>query len=317
MKRKQKRNQICLGLVLLVGLALWLGLALRFKAEDQLRFEPNVACLNGSPYGKVLVLVMQGSINVYFHQGSRHEDAEYLKEPSNKDSVAHNHSEHAHDEQGNCISSSDSASAGQEPERAVKVVPSVSLLSKAKRYIKTLKAYSHRRTDGVALTPAHKKYLQEVTEGKLRRAYQLDPSNYNNYLGLYLYLVVDDLGRHKNDPESAVALARRTLDYCKLEEVDPASWVTAATAAVDIGLYMGAHPESLTVRDVEAHLTELEYCLKRFEQLLVKAPENGFMVAPEALNLMLERAKQSHTQLRGQKISLRRVMAEKHADKNN
>ena len=63
---------------LIAGAALWGGMAVKFAAEDKLSYEPNVACLKGSPYGKIFALAMQGPIGFYWHEGKTHEHASIL-----------------------------------------------------------------------------------------------------------------------------------------------------------------------------------------------------------------------------------------------
>jgi len=286
--------------ILLVGLGLWGVFALQLQEDDQLDFEPNIACINGSPYGKILVLVMQGSISTYFHEGQRHEDAEFLK----ADDGGSGHEEHEHGEDCGC-----DAHANAEKEKAVPAVPPAHV--RAKRYIRTLDAYTHRKTDGYVLTPAHRKYLQVITEDKLRFAYELDPSNRTNYEGLYLYLATNSLGRSEANSEAALALARRTLAYSKREDVDPNSLLTAASAAYDIGFYISQHPDQFTMEEAMASLAEYRACLEKYEMLLDQSSEKGFVVTTESLFQMNEQAKLLIVRLHAQEKYLKRIMSEK------
>lgn len=325
---------------LLVGLVLWLGFAWKFDREDRLDFEPNIACINGSPYGKILVLVMQGSINVYFHEGARHEDQMYLSEDKEVahdhedcdhegcDHESHNQEVHDHencDHEGCDHDSHDAKVVKNEvhehgedcgcevhsPSERVAATGGPPLHQRAKRYIKRLEAYTHRKTDGYVLTPAHKKYIQGVIEDKLRFAYELDPSNYTNYEGYYLYLTTSNLGRSGADYEAAIALAKRTLDYCKREEVDPFVLLTGAAAAHDIGYCMSVNPELYTMADVTQSLSDYKYCLKKYESLLVNSADNGFTFSAEKFEKMDEQARLLMTRFRAQQVYLPRAIKEK------
>ena len=68
------KNLIIL-LILVAGMVLWVGYSQRFSKENKLSYEPNVACLKGSSYGKILSLAMLGSIYFYWTKGSSHEHA--------------------------------------------------------------------------------------------------------------------------------------------------------------------------------------------------------------------------------------------------
>ena len=101
-------------------------------------------------------------------------------------------------------------------------------------------ATAHRRTDDKQLTTAHKKYLQGVTEDKLELAYKLDPSNYTNYGNYHLFIVTTNYGRSAANDDAALKLAHETLVYCKSDQLDPASYVTAASAAYNVIYHIGA-----------------------------------------------------------------------------
>ncbi len=276
----------------LLGGALWLGFALRFDDQKKLDFDPNIAALKGSPYGKVLVLMMQGKIEVYFHEGERHEDMEFLR-PNTEDG----HHEHGE----NCGCEVDS-SEGEVDENALHV--------RLRRYFKRLDAFAHRKTDGGELSPAHKAYLQGVIEEKLRFAYELDPANYQNYEGLYLYLTSKGLGHSGADDDAALDLSRRTLAYCRQEEVDPSVWLTGAAAAHDIAYYMSQYPEKFTMEEADKALSDFDFCLRKYENLLDESHEKGFLVDEERLVLMMERASQLLTRLKAQQVYVRRSIRE-------
>ena len=69
---------------LIGGVGLWGGMAKKFNAADELSYTPNVACMKGSPYGKVLGLAMQGPIDFYWHKGKTHQDEVLLKDSASE-----------------------------------------------------------------------------------------------------------------------------------------------------------------------------------------------------------------------------------------
>ncbi len=288
-----------MSVLMAIGMALWVGLTLKFQDAERLNYRPNIACMNGSPYGKVIVLIMQDPIEAYVHKGARHGEAKYLN-----DDGPDEHAEHHHDHEGCADCESEAALIKAEKEKAPLDLP---LHREAKQYVEKLVAYTHRKTSGYKVTPAHEKYLQGVIEDKMRFSYELDPANNTNYESLYLYLTIDDLGKSKADPEAAFDLAKRTLAYCKRDRADPASMLTGANAAGDMGYYMSLNSKSFTWDDVQGNLAAFEYCLVQYGILLPQMPENGFRVSEARVLEMNERAGHLLTRLNAQKIYLKRV----------
>jgi hypothetical protein len=174
-------------------------------------------------------------------------------------------------------------------------------------------ATAHRRTDNKALTPAHEKYLQGVTEDKLRLAYELDPSNYTNYGNYHLFIATTNYGREAANDNKAVKLAQKTLNYCKKDLVDPASWVTAASAAYNIIFHIGRYHEHFTVYEAKASLAEFDYCVKRYKELFELAIEEGRIDSEVRYREMAERVRYLSKLREAQGAYMKRVMSTKMA----
>lgn len=303
-------RQTLLSCAFVAGLALWVSLAMKFDGADRLEFEPNVACLNGSPYGKVLVLVMQEEIEVYTHKGQSHENAILLKNPSEQPGGAAVAEDEVHVHGENCGCPDHAAAAvSVEPAQRVRQKKEVPMHKRAKHYVKTLSAYSRRRTDDAELTPAHRQYIEGVIEDKLKFAYSLDPSNQSNYESYYFYLSVSSLGKSKADQEAALDLARQTMAYCRIEDHDPSTALTGAGAAYDIAYYISRHPEKFTAEEAHQVLDEGDEFLKRYEILLDESPQKGFVVTAEQLIQMNDYARQLMARHQAQKTYLKRQMS--------
>lgn len=285
MKQESKPSQrkIAAAVLMCCGVGLWGGLTPLLRSDGALSYEPNIACLKGSPYGKVLALAMQGPIGIYFHAGDTHRVAEHLGNDEEAPPAASARAaEHA--EGCGC------GAHGHEPEVAAPVVQAPSHI-RAKKKIQRMSAYAQRKTDGSPISPVHQRYLQGVTEDKLKLAYELDPSNYTNYGNYHLFLSLNDFGRSDADEDAALALARKTLAFCQKEEVDAATWLTAASAAYNVITHIGRHHQQYSVAEAKQSLASFDFCLKRYEDLLHSSQQMGYARPPVRLAEMNERAR--------------------------
>lgn len=314
-KTSQKLVTLC---TLAAGAGLWGAMAVRFDAGDKLSYEPNPGCLKGSPYGKVLALAMQGPIDFYWHKGQSHEHIETLK-AGEKSTTAHDcghdhhgeacdhshdhdHADHAgHAENCGCPAHEKaglvSGGEGEKPLRAL-----------AKQKIKTLDASRHRRTDGAPISAAHEKYLQSVTEDKLRLAYELDPTNYTNYGNLHLFIATNNYGKSDGDEQKAFELARETLAACKQDEVDPSTWLTAASAAYNVAYHIGQYHERFSIPEAKDSLAEFDTCMETYRRLLQQSVEQGRIASQERLDQMQERARYLTKLRQAQGVYLKNLM---------
>jgi len=311
---------------LLLGVCLWGGMARKLDAENRFSHEPNVGCIKGSPYGKVLALAMQGPIDFYWHKGKSHEDevilaadkksghehgehcADSCDDHSGHDHVGHNHDAPEQTHSGEHAEDCGCEVHGADANRVV-AAQDKPLHIKAKMQIKKMAASAHRKTDGKPLSPAHQQYLQGVTEDKLRLAYELDPSNYTNYGNYHLFIATTTFGKSEGDDDAAVALARRTLEFCKKDQADPASWITAASAAYNIICHIGRYYEGYTIPEAKAILAEFDYCKNRYVKLRSEATTTGLNIPEKRLKEMDERVRYLTRLREAQGIYMKRVMS--------
>jgi len=304
---------------MLLGVGLWVGFSMHFKAEDKLDYEPNLGCIKGSPYGKVLALAMQGPIDFYWHEGQTHEHAETLNAAhSHADGTSHSHDDHdhshghdhAHDHGDGHSEESREQPVVKKTEQAVaQKTKEEPLHTLAKAQIKKMSATAHRKTDGKPLSKAHRKYLQSVTEDKLRLAYELDPTNYTNYGNLHLFLATTTFGKSDANDDTATELAKRTLEICKQEKIDPASWVTAISAAYNIIFHIGRYHEQFTVAEAKASLAEFDACMATYRRLLDDAVANGRIPSAARLEELNERTKYLSKLRYAQGVYMKRMMS--------
>ncbi|MGB0993886.1 MAG: hypothetical protein ACPG32_15630, partial [Akkermansiaceae bacterium] len=161
----------------------------------------------------------------------------------------------------------------------------------AREKIKLMKAFSHRRTNGKPLSDAHQKYLQSVTEDKLKFAYELDPSNYTNYGNYHLFIATTNYGKSEADDDAALILATKTLEFCKRDNVDPASWLTAASAAYNVMFHIGRYHENYSIPEAKESIAEFDKCIATFNELLDQAVDEGRILSATRLAEMKARAK--------------------------
>ena len=273
---------------LLTGTVLWIGMALKFEAEEKLSYEPNVACLKGSPYGKIMALALQGPIDLWWHKGTTHKH------------VAINHD---HDE--GC---SDACHGHHGPETTHD--EETQTLHAWKEGLKRMEANTYRKTSGRNLSKAHAQFIQDETEDKLRLAYELDPTNFTNYGNYHFFLAMNELGRADADHDAALSLALKTLDVCKEDEVDPASWLTAASAAFNIAEHIAKNNSHYTIVEAKGSLAEFDFCIQRHEFLLKQAWHEGRVISSKRIEEMNARKVHLMKLRKALGVTMKRLMSE-------
>ena len=193
--------------------------------------------INGSPYGEVFAMAMQGPIDTHFHgawgagQAHRHADGE---------------------ECDSCKSSKPDPAGGSRFQ---------SLLVSLEEAVTT-------RTNPKSATQAHKLYLRRQVEDKLRFAYKLDPSHYANYNSLHFFLTEPQLGTRPELTPSAAKLAKDTIQYCLKQENDPRPALTAAAATSNILELMFNDQQNPQPRfnttQMRQYLNLLDHCIGRY-----------------------------------------------------
>lgn len=314
-------SKIAVCCTLALGAGLWGGMAQKFNANDELSYEPNIACVKGSPYGKVLALAVQGPIDFYWHSGQTHADAQVLKdEQAEGGGCADGCTDHDHSHVAPAPAEhGDDCGCGAHDEAPAKPILAQAkpFQQRAKHHIRKMAATAHRRTDGTPLSSAHKEYLQGVTEDKLRLAYELDPSNYTNYGNYHMFIATTTFGRDEADDERAVELARKTLEFCKKDSVDPTSWLTAASAAYNIVFHIGRYYKEFTIPEAKASLAEFDFCIMHFERLSQQAVAEGRIASDARLKEMQARVQYLTKLRKAQGVYMKHVMTREMAARSN
>lgn len=192
--------------------------------------------INGSPYGEVFAMAMQGPIDTYFHGAM---------------SGSVPHSEDHHD--------------------PTETKPSPSLRAQFENLLASLDKVSEIRTNPQSSSEAHKRYLRRQVEDKLRFAYQLDPAHYANYNSLHFFLTEPELGTRPELTPSAAKLAEDTIQYCLKQDSDPRPALTAAAATCNILELMfndqaNATP-TFSIVQMHQYLNLLDHCIARYVAL--------------------------------------------------
>ena len=298
---------------MLLGVCLWIGFSLHLNREEKLGYELNPASVKGSPYGKVLALAMQGPIDLYWHYGETHESAEILNaEHEHPDGTSHSHGDdldHGYDHDSSSVDerivlTPDESNNVGEGDGNLKA-----FTKQVKDEFKLMGATAKRKTDGTPLSSVHRKHIQSVIEDKVRLAYELDPTNYTNYGNLHLFLSVNNLGKSAADAKKAQDLATKTLAICKKDEVDPASWVTAASAAYNVIYHIGLYHDEYTVEEAKASLRDFDDCVARYEVLLESAIQGGRIVSETRFLELEERIRFLRKVRKGQGVYMERMMS--------
>lgn len=247
------------------GLFAWAYAGRPLIANPDLKVPLNPMGINGSPYGEVLAMAMQGPIDTYFH-GAMGTGTHHHADGENCDA---------------CKGTSPEANDLSAPKifRTPKPetnVAAASNSSKSKKkgfegFLASLSELETISTNPRAPSEAHKLYLRRQTEDKLRFAYQLDPSHYGNYNSLNLFLTEPAVGTRPELNTSVAKLAEETIQYCLKQEHDPRPALTAAAAATNILQLMFAdqHDEKpkFNTSQMRQFLGVLDYSLARYEAI--------------------------------------------------
>lgn len=223
------------------GVLAWAFAGRPLVANPNLNAPLNPLGINGSPYGEVFAMAMQGPIDSNFH-------------------VAWSGGGHQHSDGSACGSCGNGAAkAGQESK------------SRFQNLLATLEAASEVRTNPKSASDAHKRYLRRQVEDKLRFAYQLDPSHYANYNSLHFFLTEPQLGTRPELTPSAARLAEDTIRYCLKQDNDPRPALTAAAAVSNILELMfndQRNPaQKFNTEQMRQYLSMLDYCIGRYASI--------------------------------------------------
>jgi hypothetical protein len=250
------------------GLFAWAYAGRPLVSNPDLKVPLNPMGINGSPYGEVLAMAMQGPIDTYFHGAMG--------------TGAHHHSNG--ETCGACKGSAPEVTEttdfstpkifrNPKPEVKVAVAPNPSKPAKKgfEGFLDSLSKLETISTNPRATSEAHKLYLRRQTEDKLRFAYDLDPSHYGNYNSLNLFLTEPAVGTRPELNSSVAKLAEETIQYCLKQEHDPRPALTAAAAATNILQLMFADQQEkkpkFSTSQMRQFLSVLDYSLARYDAI--------------------------------------------------
>jgi hypothetical protein len=198
--------------------------------------------INGSPYGEVFAMAMQGPIDTHFHGALR-------------GGPGHQHAD-----------GTDCASCANAPETS----PNGNT-GRLQNLLTALEQAKLARTNPKGASEAHRLYLRRQVEDKLRFAYKLDPAHYANYNSLHFFLTEPQLGTRPELTPSAAKLAEETIQYCLKQEDDPRPALTAAAATSNILELMfndRNNPDpKFTTAQMRQYLNLLDHCIQRYVTL--------------------------------------------------
>ncbi|MEO7099672.1 MAG: hypothetical protein ABI162_09950 [Luteolibacter sp.] len=231
-------NAISAGLIG-TGVFAWVFAGRLVVNNSDFKVPLNPLGINGSPYGEVFAMAMQGPIETYFH-GSMDN--------------AHHHEEEETVQKTEPVKKADSSHP--------------SLEARFQNLLTSLDNVSEIRTNPKSANHAQKLYLRRQVEDKLRFAYQLDPSHYANYNSLHFFLTEPELGTRPQLSYTAAKLAEDTIQYCLKQKNDPRPSLTAAgacTNVLELMLNDQRNPEpKFKTSQMREYITLLDFCLSRY-----------------------------------------------------
>jgi hypothetical protein len=221
--------------------------------------------INGSPYGEVFAMAMQGPIDTSFHG-------------------AMGGAGHQHKDGTQCPSCQNAKPSGSTPK------------NRFQNLLASLEKAAEIRTNPKSASEAHKRYLRRQVEDKLRFAYQLDPSHYANYNSLHFFLTEPQLGTRPELTPSAAKLAEDTIQYCLKQDKDPRPALTAAAATSNILELMfndrqqHASPKFNTAQ-MRQYLNLLDFCVNHYVTIAKQWDEskNWALLSPQRITECDER----------------------------
>jgi hypothetical protein len=221
-----------------MGATAWAFAGRGLVADPDLRVPLNPLGINGSPYGEVFAMAMQGPIDTYYNG------------VLNSGPLRHTD-----------VQKAESAEASQ-------VKTPTSLTGRFKNLLASLDKVAETRTNPKAASKSLRFYLRRQIEDKLRFAYQLDPAHYANYNSLHFFLTEPQLGTRPELTPSASKLAEDTIRYCLKQDQDPRPALTAAAAVTNVLELMfndyRAGSRKFTTTQMHQQLDLLDVCLARY-----------------------------------------------------
>lgn len=166
---------------------------------------PNPLGVFGSEYGRTIALGMQSPIDLVWHEGTTH----------------------AHEDEEGVICDENGAH--------LHVVETKKELPKnLKGLIAQLEDGKKKRTNPYADPRMIRKYARGITERKIRFAWKMDPTNYDNYQNYHFFLTVTGVTERKRNYPKTIEIAKETLKSARRKIFDPKAMLTAAAAAQNV-----------------------------------------------------------------------------------
>jgi hypothetical protein len=214
--------------------------------------------INGSPYGEVFAMAMQGPIDTYFDMGMNGVGHQH---PAGEVCDHTDHTDHADHTDHDCHDHAPTASPAIAP----------SFGKRFENFLTYLGEAQEARTNSRAASEALKLHLRRQAEDKLRFANQLDPAHYGNYVGLHFFLVEPAVGTRPQLTPTAAKLADDTIAYCLKQNDDPRPALTAAAAASHVLHLMfvdqqNAEPK-FNAKQMRHYMSVLDFCIARYQNL--------------------------------------------------
>jgi hypothetical protein len=257
------------------GALAWTFAGRPLVTNPELAVPLNPMGINGSPYGEVFAMALQGPIETFFH-GSMGTGVKYKIEGKAKK-----------------LTGLDLLTRPEIREQEAKIQAAKQKLPLGQRfenYLAALNELSSVSTNPRGASQAHKTYLRKQAEDKLRFAYQLDPSHYGNYNSLNFFLTEPGIGSTRVLTPEAIKLSDETIQYCLAKEHDPRPALTAASAATNMihlmfaDLHTGDAPK-FTTEQMRKYLGLLDLSINRYRTLSEewKKTRNWELISPQRI----------------------------------
>ncbi|HSP43092.1 MAG TPA: hypothetical protein VLO11_09490 [Luteolibacter sp.] len=258
-------NSLTTASLLGAGVLAWAFAGRPLIADRELAPPHNPLGINGSPYGEVIAMAMQGPIDTRFTigmfggSGQPHEDGSSSSFRARETAAAESTEE---------VETTD----GPQTHKR-------SLQARWNSLLGSLAQAAETRTNPKPPSEALKRHLRRDAEDKLRFAYNLDPSHYANYNALHFFLTEPQVGTRPELTPSAAKLAQDTIDYCLKQQDDPRPALTAAAACTNILHLMFAdlrHSETpkYSPDQMRQCLALLDHCLQRYDAIAAQWDQN-------------------------------------------
>lgn len=257
------------------GALVWTFAGRPLVTNPDLAVPLNPMGINGSPYGEVFAMALQGPIETFFH-GSMGTGVKYQIEGKAPKLTGLN-----------LLTRPEFKKQISESEIAKTDLP---LGQRFEEYLASLNELSSVSTNPMGPSQAHKTYLRSQAEKKLRFAYHLDPSHYGNYNSLNFFLTEPGIGSTRVLTPEAIKLSDKTIQYCLSQEHDPRPALTAASAATNMIHLMFADLQSgdtpkYSTEQMRKYLDLLDLSINRYQTLSNewKRNKNWDLISPQRI----------------------------------